>query len=174
VTAARASGRPTAAPSVTDAAPERGTLLGVDLGERRIGLALGDPGSGGAAPLRTLRRADPERDAASLRSVCRDHRVAGVVVGLPLHMDGREGEQARHTRDWVAAIAPLLDVPVTLRDERLSSAGAEARLGRPPRGRSGGPPSGAALRAWRARVDREAAAAIVQAELDARAGRLPE
>jgi RNase H-fold protein (predicted Holliday junction resolvase) len=63
----------------------------------------------------------------------------------------------------------LIDVPVTLRDERLSSQSAQDRMGHPPRGRSGGAPSAAARRGWRARIDREAAAAILQRELDARA-----
>jgi putative holliday junction resolvase len=149
-------------------APRTGALLGVDLGDRRMGIALGDPRSGGATAMRTLRRGDPERDAASLRALCAEHRVSEIVVGLPLLADGREGEQARRTRDWVSTVAPMLDVPVGLRDERLTSVAAEARIGRPPRSRSGGPPSPSAMRAWRARIDREAAAAIVQAELDAR------
>lgn len=144
-------------------------VLGVDLGDRRIGLATGDTESGRVTPLSTLRRATPERDAASLARICREQAAGEVVVGLPLHLDGSESDQSRLTRDWVAAVAPRIDARVSLRDERLTSEAARARLGRPPRGRAGGPPSPSARRQWRARIDREAAAAIVQAELEARA-----
>ncbi|HKZ90926.1 MAG TPA: Holliday junction resolvase RuvX, partial [Candidatus Limnocylindrales bacterium] len=85
--------------------------------------------------------------------------------------DGTESEQSRRTREWVAAVVPMVGLPLTLRDERLTSQSAEARLGRAPRGRAGGPPSPAARRARRARIDREAATLIVQAELDALAAR---
>jgi putative holliday junction resolvase len=143
-------------------------ILGIDLGSRRIGVAVADPGSGRVRGLATIRRGSPERDAATLRRACEEHAVAEVVVGLPLHLDGREGPQARATRDWVATVAPLVGVPFALRDERLTSAVAEARLGRLPRGRSGAAPSLAALRARRARVDREAARLLLEGELDAR------
>jgi putative Holliday junction resolvase len=144
-----------------------GMILGIDLGERRIGVATGDRATGRVAPVATLRRATPERDARSLRRLIEEKRVTHVVVGLPLHLDGRESEQARRTREWATLVGPALGRPITFRDERLSSARAEERLGPPPRGSGGGPPSPAARAGRRARVDREAAAAIVQAELDA-------
>ena len=71
--------------------------------------------------------------------------------------------------DWVEAVQPLLEAPLRYRDERLTSHLAEERLGPMKRGRSGGPPSRTQRDAWRARVDREAAAIILQDELDARA-----
>jgi putative Holliday junction resolvase len=143
------------------------SLLGIDLGERRIGLAVGDQGTGTARPLRTIARRDLAGDVATLRALVREHRIDGLVVGLPLSADGSEGEQAMRTRAWADAVAPALGVPVTWQDERYTSVGAEARIGPPGRGRAGGPPSSARLRGWRARVDREAAAAILQAALDA-------
>lgn len=142
-------------------------LLGIDLGDRRIGIASGDTTSGAVTPLLTLRRGTPQEDAAAIARICAERHAEAVVVGLPLHLDGSESQQSRRTRDWVAALKALLGVPVTFRDERLTSRSAEARLGRAPRGRSGGPPSSPARRAWRARIDREAAAVIVQSELDA-------
>ena len=145
-------------------------LLGIDLGERRIGIAWADTGSGAVQPLVTLRRGTPAQDADVIERLCAERGAEALVVGLPLHLDGRESEQARRTREWVAAVEPRLSVPLRLRDERLSSVGAEASMGRPPRGRSGGPPSATARRAWRARVDREAAARILMGELDARGG----
>lgn len=77
---------------------------------------------------------------------------------------------AASARTWAAEIGERLALPVALRDERLSSHLAESRLGPMKRGRSGGPPSRTQRDAYRARVDREAAAIILQDELDARAG----
>ena len=94
-----------------------------------------------------------------------------LVVGLPLEAAGQEGTQAALTRAWTEAILPILAVRVTLRDERLTSHLAETRLGPMKRGRSGGPPTKTQRDAYRARVDREAAAIILQDELDTRAGR---
>ena len=144
-------------------------LLGIDLGERRIGVAAGDTISGSVKPLLTLRRGSAGHDAEAIGRICAERGAEAVVVGLPLNMDGSESAQSERTRAWVAEIGPHLELPVSLRDERRTSEQAEVRLGRAPRGRSGGPPSGRARNAWRARVDREAAAAILQRELDARA-----
>jgi putative Holliday junction resolvase len=142
-------------------------LLGIDLGDRRIGIAAGDTNTGVVKPLLTLRRSTPTNDAEAIGRICDERGATTIVVGLPLHMDGRESEQSQRTREWAAEIQPHLRAPLRFRDERLSSHAAETRLGRPPRGRSGGPPSAAARNAWRARIDREAAAAIVQSEIDA-------
>lgn len=145
-------------------------ILGVDLGERRIGLAIADDDGGRALPLATIRRTDdPAADAAAIGRVVAEQEVAELVVGLPLHAGGDEGGQAELTRAWVAAVAPLLERPIVLRDERLSSHLAERRIGPMKRGRSGGPPTRTQREAWRARVDRVAAAIILQDELDARA-----
>jgi putative Holliday junction resolvase len=144
-------------------------LLGVDLGERRIGLAIADDDGSGARPLTTLRRARSlAADVAALAALVATHRVTELVVGLPLDMRGPEGPQAAATRAWAEAVAARLGLPLTLRDERLTSHVAESRLGPAKRGRSGGPPSRVQRDAQRARIDREAAAIILQDELDAR------
>jgi putative Holliday junction resolvase len=143
-------------------------LLGVDLGDRRIGLAVADSETGSVKPLRTIQRAELARDAATLATLCAEQRIDEIVVGLPLNIDGTEGEQAARTREWVKVIGPLLRRRIAWHDERLSSVAAEERMGRPARGRCGGPPSPAARNARRARVDREAAAQILQAVLDSR------
>jgi putative holliday junction resolvase len=143
-------------------------LLGIDLGTRRIGLALADTSSGVIRPLSTLRRGSIERDTAVLATLITEQQVSELVIGLPRNMDGSEGFQAAHTRDWAARVTPTLGLPVHWRDERLTSERAEARRGRPRRGAGGGPPSAAARTAHRAAVDREAAQLILQAELDAR------
>jgi putative Holliday junction resolvase len=145
-------------------------MLGIDLGERRIGVALADA-DGRARPHVTLRRGRTiGDDAAAIRRLCDELSVGEVVVGHPLDVSGGEGEQARSTRAWAEALAPLVGRPVTRRDERFTSHLAEQRLGPPPRGRSGGPPTSSQRDRYRARVDREAAAIILQDELDTRGG----
>jgi len=147
------------------------SLLGVDLGERRIGVALADAPDVGARPLVTLARGRTiDADIAALMPLIDRHRVSELVVGLPLEAAGHEGAQAIATRAWVEAIGARLGdrVAIVLRDERLSSHVAESRLGPMGRGRSGGPPSKTQRDAYRARVDREAAAIILQDELDSR------
>lgn len=143
-------------------------VLGIDLGERRIGIAAGDTESGVVTPLSTLRRSTPRQDAQAIANLIVERDARELVVGLPLRADGSESEQSQRTRAWVAAVDSLLEVPILWRDERHTSQAAEARLGRLRRGRSGGAPSPRARHAHRARIDREAAAAIVQRELDAR------
>ena len=145
-------------------------LLGIDLGERRIGLALADDDASAAVPLATVRRARRlEGDITTLRRVVAEQHIAGLVVGLPLEASGADGPQARLTRTWAEAVSEALGVPLSYRDERLTSHLAEERLGPMPRGRSGGPPTAHQREVYRARVDREAAAIILQDELDARA-----
>ena len=132
-------------------------------------MAIADA-DGRAMPLTTLRRSDdPARDGTALAQLMEQHDVAEVIVGLPLDVSGGEGSQAVATRAWVASVGPFLDAPVRYRDERLSSHFAEQRIGPMKRGRSGGPPTRSQRDAWRSRVDREAAAIILQDELDARA-----
>ena len=143
-------------------------LLGVDVGERRIGLAVADTETSSVRPLATIRRAEPQRDGVTLARLSQEQRIDELVVGLPLNADGSEGDQAQLTRDWAASIADYVDRPIIWRDERLTSDAAERRIGNRSRGASGGPPSAAARNARRARIDREAAANILQAELDAR------
>ena len=143
-------------------------LLGIDLGDRRIGLAVADTETGAVRPLATIGRGTVQRDARTLGTIVREQRIDELVVGLPRHLDGHEGEQASATRAWANELVTTLDLPVTWRDERLTSIRAEQNLGRPPRGRTGGPPSATGRAARRAAIDREAAALIVQAELDAR------
>ena len=145
-------------------------LLGLDVGSVRIGVALADTASGSVRPLLTLHRTTPERDAASIARLLAEHGVDEIVVGLPLTVDGTPGPQVQVTREWAAAALDALPVPICWRDERLTTERAQVRVGRSGRGAAGGPPSRAARRAHSARLDRESAALILQAELDARAG----
>lgn len=144
-------------------------LLGIDLGLRRIGLAVADLASGQVAPLATIRRAvAPEQDGQTIARLAREQAVDELVVGLPLNMDGTVGGQALATRAWALEALAGVELPVCFRDERLTTERAKARIGGPGRGRSGGPPSPRARRVHRAQLDREAAAWIVQAEMDER------
>jgi putative Holliday junction resolvase len=145
-------------------------LLGIDLGERRIGLAIADDDGSGALPLATIKRGRSiEADVDALATVVAEQGIATLVVGLPLEASGTSGAQAERTRSWAETVADRLGLPLALRDERLTSHLAEERLGPMKRGRSGGPPSRAQREVYRSRVDREAAAIILQDELDARA-----
>jgi putative Holliday junction resolvase len=149
-------------------------LLGVDLGGKRVGLAIADPGIDPPRPLATVPRgATLDEDAATLRRYVEREGVTTIVLGLPLDFDGAEGAQAAETRAWGERIAEALGLPVLLRDERLSSDRAAQAIGPMKRGRSGGPPTPTQRRAYRARLDREAAAIILRDELDARARRDP-
>jgi len=147
-----------------------GRVIGIDLGERRIGIALGDLETRTAAPFSTLSRGkDVAEDAAAIARLAAEQGAELIVVGLPLDMDGGEGPQAMRTKAWAEAVAEATGLGLRFRDERLTSERAERRVGPPGRGRSGGPPGAAQRDAYRARVDREAAALILQDELDATA-----
>lgn len=102
--------------------------LGLDIGERTIGLSLSDPFGWTAQGLGVIRRRSPEYDLAALRDVVAKHGVTGLVSGLPRNMDGTEGERAaavRATAEWLAA---ELGLPVHYWDERLSTRAAERTL----------------------------------------------
>ena len=146
--------------------------LGIDLGERRIGIAIADGPGAGARPLTTLRRGrHVDMDVDALLALIDANEISELVVGLPIDAAGHEGPQAALTRTWVEDIRARLGehVTITLHDERLSSHVAETRLGPMKRGRSGGPPTRHQRDEYRARVDREAAAVILQDALDTRA-----
>jgi putative Holliday junction resolvase len=146
-------------------------LLGIDLGERRIGVAIADGPGVGARPLTTLRRGRHVGvDADAVLALITTHGITEIVVGLPIDAAGHEGPQAVLTRSWVEDIRTRLgdEIAITLHDERLSSHVAESRVGPMKRGRSGGPPSRKQRDDHRARIDREAAAVILQDALDTR------
>jgi putative pre-16S rRNA nuclease len=146
-------------------------FLGIDLGVKRIGVAIGTDDGAPALALVTVRRGRSiDADAATLGAIVEAQHVDELVVGLPLEASGAEGPMAAAARAWAADLEDRLGKPVTLRDERLTSHIAEARIGPMPRGRSGGPPTKTQRDTYRARVDREAAAIILQDELDTRAG----
>ena len=109
----------------------RGTrLLGLDLGEKTIGLAISDRGLGVASPLETLRRAKFTQDAAALAKICAERGVGGLVLGLPVNMDGSEGPRCQSTRQFARNLEQLasFELAVAFWDERLSTAAVERLL----------------------------------------------
>lgn len=135
-------------------------LMGLDLGSRTIGLALSDVGRQIASPLETIRRVKFTPDVARLASLCAAHGVGGLVIGLPLNMDGSEGPRVQSTRAFVRNLRPLLDLPVLFFDERLSTAAVTRML-----------VEADASRARRGEVvDKLAAAYILQSCLDVMRG----
>jgi putative Holliday junction resolvase len=110
--------------------PAAERLLGLDLGEKTIGLAISDRDHRVASPLETLRRAKFTQDAAALAVVCAERRVGGLVLGLPINMDGSEGPRCQSVRQFARNLERVagLDLPVAFWDERLSTAAVERLL----------------------------------------------
>lgn len=97
-------------------------LIGLDLGTKTIGLALSDLGRGIASPMETIRRKKFTLDAQELLKICAKQEVGGLVLGLPLNMDGSEGPRVQATRAFARNLAPMTGLPMTFWDERLSTA----------------------------------------------------
>jgi putative Holliday junction resolvase len=104
-------------------------LLGLDVGAKTVGLALSDRGLTVASPLETLRRGKLADDVAALGELCRACGVGGLVLGLPVNMDGSEGPRCQSVRQFAANLAERgLDLPTAFWDERLSTAAVERLL----------------------------------------------
>jgi putative holliday junction resolvase len=135
-----------------------GRVLGLDLGDVRIGVAISDPERRLAVPLGTVHVGRPPGELKAIASIVGENDVTLVVVGDPRSLSGARGTRSHHAAEFAAALAGFLPVPVELQDERLSSVEAERALRT----------AGARGRAVRDRVDRSAATVILQAWLDAR------
>ena len=109
-------------PAFKAALPPGRRLLGLDLGEKTIGIALSDTSLTVATPLKTLARGKFKSDAQILTDLIASHGVCGLVVGLPLNMDGSSGPSAQSAQAFVRNFATVSDVPILLQDERLSTA----------------------------------------------------
>jgi len=104
---------------------ERQSILAVDYGRARIGLALADAETRMAQPLRTMERVNRNEDMRRLRELVREHGVKQIVVGLPLRLDGTRGEMAEEVERFAQRVRKQIGVPVGMVDERLSSWEAE-------------------------------------------------
>ena len=105
-----------------------GTILAIDYGRARIGLAIADPEARLPRPLNTLERVNRNEDMRRLREIVREHRVRQVVVGLPLRLDGTRGEMAEEAARFGTRVHKQLGLPVEMVDERLTSWEAERLL----------------------------------------------
>jgi putative Holliday junction resolvase len=110
------------------ALPARGTLFGLDLGTKTVGVALSDVTRTIASPFDTVRRVKFSADVKELLSWAAKHGVVGLVLGLPVNLDGQEGPRAQATRAFARNLAPLTALPLMLWDERLSTQEAERVL----------------------------------------------
>ncbi|MBV9120999.1 MAG: Holliday junction resolvase RuvX [Chloroflexi bacterium] len=102
--------------------------MALDLGEKRIGIAVSNPEGTLAFPDRVLVRRTPKRDRATLASVARELQAERIVLGLPLTMDGEAGPNAERARRFGEFLTEVLDVPLEYQDERLTTIEAEERL----------------------------------------------
>ncbi len=97
------------------------TIIAVDFGTRRIGLAISAPDLTGALPLGTIKRQSLDRDLAAIAQLIEGRNVSRIVMGLPLNSDGSDGRIARMVRDFGARLASYLGLPLDFQDERLTS-----------------------------------------------------
>jgi len=135
----------------------RTRLLGVDYGSVRIGLAVSDAERRLASPLVVYERHGRERDAEYFRALVVAEEIDAIVVGLPVHLDGREGQKAIEARAFGAWLAETTGLPVRFWDERFSTVEAESALWQ----------AGLTHKKRKARRDRVAAQILLQAYLDA-------
>ncbi len=103
-------------------------LLGLDVGAKTIGLAVSDRGLRLATPMHTVRRRKLKDDTAALRAIIADREIGGLVIGLPVNMDGSEGPRCQSVRQFAENIHPAIDLPIAFWDERLSTVAAEKTL----------------------------------------------
>ena len=138
--------------------PIRGPVLGLDLGDARIGVAISDPDRRIAVPVGTVHVGRPPGELLAVAALIRERGATLVVIGLPLSMSGERGGSAAHAESFAAALRSVVDVPIELHDERLSTVEAERALSA----------AGTRGRERRRAVDASAAAVILQAWLDGR------
>ena len=136
--------------------PPRGALIGLDLGTKTIGVAASDPDRRLANGVETVRRRTFSLDCARLIALAHERKVVGMVLGLPINMNGSEGPRAQSTRAFARNLAKLCGMPIGLWDERLSTAAAERGL----------LAADASRRKRAAVIDQHAAAYILQGALD--------
>ena len=108
--------------------PDRGTLIGLDLGTKTSGVAVSDPDRKLATGVATVKRKAFKIDAARLIAIAAERKAVGFVLGLPINMDGSEGPRAQSTRAFARNFASLTDYAIALWDERLSTAAVEREL----------------------------------------------
>jgi putative holliday junction resolvase len=152
--------RPIAIDDLAARLPSKGRLIGVDLGSKTIGLAISDVERRLASPLKTLARTAFQRDADALTAIFAEFEIVGVILGLPLDLEGRDNPRAQSTRAFARNLSTRTDLPIVYWDERFSTAAVTRSL-----------IANDVSRTRRARViDKMAAGYILQGALDRLAG----
>lgn len=131
-------------------------LIGLDIGKARVGVAMSDPAGTIASPVAVLDARKLSRDIRPLKTLVEDYEAEGLVIGLPLSMDGSEGPQAAAVRSVGDRLGKALALPVVYADERLSSSTASRAMS----------DGGVRSKGQRGKLDMVAAAIILQSHLD--------
>ncbi|MFY0619166.1 Holliday junction resolvase RuvX [Shimia sp.] len=108
--------------------PPMQAMMGLDLGTKTIGVAVSDGLRSVATPIETVKRKKFGLDAQRLIEIAKDRSICGIILGLPMNMDGSEGPRAQSTRAFARNLSALVDVPIGFWDERLSTVAAERAL----------------------------------------------
>ena len=112
----------------TRSLPASAAIVGLDLGDKTIGVAISDLRRTIATPTEVIRRTKFTEDAAKLLAIVKSRAIAGILLGLPLNMDGSEGPRVQSTRAFARNLLRLTDLPITYWDERLSTVAATRAL----------------------------------------------
>ena len=108
--------------------PAQGAIFGLDFGEKTIGVAASDRLLSVASPIETIKRTKFTQDAARLMELIKAREIAGLILGLPINMDGSEGPRCQKTRAFARNLLKVTDLPISFWDERLSTVAAERAL----------------------------------------------
>lgn len=142
------------------ALPSGGRLAGLDVGSKTVGVALCDAGWTFATAAETVKRTKFSKDLERLRTIFAEQQIAGLVIGLPLNLDGTDSPQTQSTRAFARNVDAALDLPILLRDERWSTQAVERAMIE----------QDVTRKKRAARVDAAAAAFILQGAIDALVG----
>lgn len=120
---------------IAEDCPNKSMLLGIDVGKKTLGLAIGSLGQGLATPLQTVHRTKFSKDILLLADIVKEYEIGGFVLGLPVNMDGQEGPRAQSVRDFAAEMLNYPDIVgadawIALWDERLSTVSVEDTVDR--------------------------------------------
>lgn len=141
--------------------PEAGRILGIDYGTVRVGLAISDPSQRWVTPLDTYNRRNDAHDLKYFSDLCERESIVGIVIGLPIHSDGKESQKSREVRDYRLWLARCTDAPCVFQDERFTTAEAKRLL----------VDTGLSFAQRKKRIDRLAAHLILEHYLESRRNR---
>ena len=114
--------------SLVNVLPKGSKLLGIDLGTKTIGLAVSDPSLRVASAIMTLTRSKLKNNLPEISHIASEFEVGGVIMGLPINMDGTLSARAQATKDWALSLTEIFSIPIAFWDERLSTAAVERAM----------------------------------------------